>query len=56
MGSTIRLPVALVFGIAFTALLFWGLWSAVTGEHKFGQLRSTVKVDFSPLRHDTDEG
>jgi periplasmic protein TonB len=54
MGSAIRLPVALVFGVAFTAVIFLLLWTAVTGEHDYAQLRQAVKIDFSPLRHDTE--
>jgi periplasmic protein TonB len=54
MGSVIRLPIAFVLGVLAAAVIFLTLWAAVTGEHDYAQLRQSVKIDFSPLRHDTE--
>jgi protein TonB len=54
MNPAIRLPVAFVLAIVVTGVVFFALWAAVTGHHGFATVKQTVKVDFSPLRHDTD--
>lgn len=54
MGSAIRLPIAFVLAMVVTGILFFALWAAVTGHHGFVVVKPAVKVDFSPLRHDTE--
>jgi protein TonB len=54
MHPAIRLPVAFVLAIVVTGAVFFAMWAAVTGEHGYVTLKQAVKIDFSPLRHDTD--
>jgi protein TonB len=54
MNYAIRLPVAFLLGLAFATCLFWALWIAVSGHGHFGDLKPAVKIDFTPLRHDTE--
>ena len=54
MNYAIRLPVAFLLGLAFATCLFWALWIAVSGHSGFGDLKPAVKIDFTPLRHDTE--
>jgi protein TonB len=54
MNNVIRLPVAALLGLAVTMGVFWFLWSTVSGHHGFEELRPALKIDFTPLRHDTE--
>jgi len=54
MNSAIRLPVAFVLGLLFTTGVFWFLWAMVGGHEGFANLKPAVKIDFTPLRHDTE--
>jgi protein TonB len=54
MNNVIRLPVAFVFGLLITTGVFWILWSLVAGHGGFADLKPSVKIDFTPLRHDTE--
>src|SRR5262245_54498403 len=54
MNPAIRLPVAFVVAIVVTGVVFFALWAAVTGHHGYATLKPAVKIDFSPLRHDTE--
>jgi len=38
----------------FAIGLFWGLWGMVSGHSGFGELKPALKIDFTPLRHDTE--
>ena len=54
MNAGIRLPIAFVLGLLFATCLFWALWTAVSGHGGFGNMKPAVKIDFTPLKHDTD--
>ena len=54
MNPAIRFPIAFVFGLLFATGLFWAMWTAVSGHGKFGDLKPTLKIDFTVLRHDTE--
>ncbi|MCX7065987.1 MAG: energy transducer TonB [Proteobacteria bacterium] len=54
MNMAIRLPVAFVLGLLFSAGLFWFLWIMVSGTGHFGDLKPAVKIDFTPLKQDTE--
>jgi protein TonB len=54
MNNIIRLPVAALLGLVVTMAVFWFLWVTVSGKHGFAELRPAVKIDFTPLRHDTE--
>ncbi len=54
MSNIIRFPVAAVLGLLVTMGVFWFLWSTVSGHTGFAELRPAVKIDFTPLRHDTE--
>lgn len=54
MNSVIRFPLAALLGLVVTMVVFWFLWSTVSGHHGFAELRPAVKIDFTPLRHDTE--
>ena len=53
-SSAVRLPVAFVLGLLFTTAVFWFLWTMVGGHGGFANLRPVVKIDFTPLKHDTE--
>jgi len=54
MNNVIRLPIAMLLGLLVTTGVFWFLWSLVAGHSGFAQLRPAMKIDFTPLRHDTE--
>jgi len=54
MNNVIRLPVAALLGLVVTMAVFWFLWATVSGKHGFAELRPAIKIDFTPLRHDTE--
>jgi len=54
MNNVIRLPIAALLGLVVTMTVFWFLWSTVSGHHGFAELRPALKIDFTPLRHDTE--
>jgi periplasmic protein TonB len=54
MNNAIRFPLAAFLGLIVTMAVFWFLWVTVSGHHGFAELRQSVKIDFSPLRHDTE--
>lgn len=49
----VRLPAAALLGLLLTGAMFWFLWALITGGGGAMDLRPAVRIDFSPLRHDT---
>jgi protein TonB len=54
MNNALRLPIAAFLGLVVTMVVFWFLWETVSGHHGFAVLKPAVKIDFTPLRHDTE--
>jgi protein TonB len=48
-----RIPLATLFGLLVTGAMFWFMWALITGGHGAIDLRPAVRIDFTPLRHDT---
>lgn len=48
-----RLSLATLFGLLVTGAMFWFMWALITGGHGAIDLRPAVRIDFTPLRHDT---
>lgn len=49
----IRLPLVALLGFIVTGVMFWFLWALITGGGGAMNLRPAVRIDFTPLRHDT---
>ena len=49
----LRFPMAVVLGLLVTAAMFWFMWVLITSGGYAGDLRPAVRIDFTPLRHDT---
>ena len=54
MNDVIRFPIAMLLGLVVTTGVFWFLWSLVAGHAGFAELKPAMKIDFTPLRHDTE--
>jgi periplasmic protein TonB len=50
----IRFPVAFVLGLLVTGAMFWFMWALITGGDGAVNLRPAARIDFSPLKHDTE--
>jgi len=48
-----RIPIAGLLGFLVTGAMFWFLWALITGGGGAIDLRPAVRIDFTPLRHDT---
>jgi len=48
-----RFPLAILFGLLVTGAMFWFMWALIMGGHGNANLRPAVRIDFTPLRHDT---
>jgi protein TonB len=42
-----------MLGLILTVAVFWSLWALITRGHGTFELRPAVRIDFTPLRHDT---
>lgn len=49
----LRLPLTLVFGAAFSAAMFWLLWSLVSQPINVGDMIEATRIEFSRMRRDT---
>jgi protein TonB len=49
-----RFPIAFLFGLLVTAAMFWFMWALIAAGGSAGELRPAVRIDFTPLRHDTE--
>jgi protein TonB len=54
MLDAVRLPLAALAGLLFTAAVFWFLWAMVHGSIGGIELKQAVKIEFTPLRKDTE--
>ena len=50
---TLRIPIAALAGAAFTASMFWLLWSLVTTSFDVGDTAQATRIEFSRMRRDT---
>lgn len=48
-----RFPIAALLGLALTGAVFWFLWMLITGGTSNVELRQAVRIDFTPLKHDS---
>jgi len=48
-----RFPIAALLGLALTGAVFWFLWVLITGGTSNVELRPAVRIDFTPLKHDS---
>lgn len=48
-----RFPIAALLGLALTGAVFWFLWMLITGGTSNVELRPAVRIDFTPLKHDS---
>ena len=53
MNPTVRLPVSAIGAVLFTGIVFYFLWAMVHGIGGGVQLKPAVKIEFTPLRKDT---
>lgn len=49
-----RLPIAFVLAVALTGGVFWFLWALIRVPFDITQLGPAVKIEFTPLRRDTE--
>jgi periplasmic protein TonB len=49
----LRFPIAALLGLILTGSMFWFLWALITGGQGAINLVPAVRIDFTPLRHDT---
>jgi protein TonB len=54
MAMALRFPVAALLGFALTGVMFWFLQALITSGGHTMNLRPAVRIDFTPLRHDTE--
>jgi len=51
--NALRFPVAAVLAAAFSVTVFWFLWTLIAGTVGIGELKPAVKIEFTPMRRDT---
>ena len=51
---SLRYPLGLIFGIAFSLALFWLMWHLVSRPIDIGELRKATRIEFTRMRQDTD--
>lgn len=54
MAMALRFPIAAFLGFLLTGAMFWALWALITGGSGVGEMQKAVRIDFTPLRHDTE--
>lgn len=50
----LRLPLTLLFGLAFSIGLFWVLWSFISQPMDVGNLMEATRIEFSRMRRETE--
>jgi protein TonB len=50
----IRIPIAVILGLAFTTSVFWLLWHLVGQPIDSTEVREATRIEFSRMRRDTD--
>ncbi|HEX7061130.1 MAG TPA: energy transducer TonB [Woeseiaceae bacterium] len=53
MMQMLRIPLALLFGLAFSLSLFWLLWSLISQPINVGEMIEATRIEFSRMRRDT---
>ncbi|HLT89497.1 MAG TPA: energy transducer TonB [Woeseiaceae bacterium] len=51
--SILRVPLALLFGLAFSGSLFWLMWSLISQPIDVGEMIEATRIEFSRMRRDT---
>ncbi|MSQ98045.1 MAG: energy transducer TonB [Xanthomonadales bacterium] len=51
---SLRYPLGLLFGFAFSLALFWLMWHLVSRPIDIGELRKATRIEFTRMRQDTD--
>jgi periplasmic protein TonB len=51
---SLRLPLGLIFGTAFSLVLFWLMWHLVSVPIDIGEMRQATRVEFTRMRQDTE--
>jgi protein TonB len=54
MAMAMRFPIAALFGLVVAGAIFWFLQAMIAGGGGAPDLRPAVRIDFTPLRHDTE--
>lgn len=50
----LRLPLTILFGFAFTAAVFWLLWTLVSEPIDIGEMAEATRIEFTRMRRDTE--
>jgi periplasmic protein TonB len=50
----LRYPLGLIFGVAFSLVLFWLMWRLIGVPIDVGELRQATRVEFTRMREDTE--
>lgn len=50
----LRYPLGLVFGLAFSLVLFWVMWRLVGAPIDVGDMRQATRVEFTRMREDSE--
>ena len=50
----LRYPLGLVFGLAFSLVLFWVMWRLVGAPIDVGDMREATRVEFTRMRQDSE--
>ena len=52
--TMMRLPIALLLGVVFTAGLFWSMWRLITQGGDYVQKIEATRIEFTRMRRDTE--
>lgn len=50
----LRYPLGLIFGLAFSLVLFWVMWRLVSVPIDVGEMRQATRVEFTRMRQDSE--
>lgn len=54
MLHILRVPIAVIAGLAFTASMFWLLWSLIGTSYDVSDRAEAARIEFSRMRRDTE--
>jgi protein TonB len=54
MLHILRVPIAAIAGLTFTASMFWLLWSLIGTSYDVGDRAEAARIEFSRMRRDTE--